>query len=467
MGLMYIAAAVVLFIVTFGLWHLRRPQIVQHPFETTTMTVHSSAAREANTLTASGIADMSVPAEDNVTLGDPQPSAPEDLTVLYAQLSPEQRAAFAQQFITEIHKSDNPQSKQIAASVDPQNVTPQQLAELEQHAHATLSPFFRNLINRPVSTAALSGLAVYGVERYFKSGGPTTRITPDASRAKTDGTGKTNAAAEQRTSTEQGIEDERISAEQKVPPVATASELLEATSIERIERSEESSGGVVTEKEGSPTETSHTQRQQPPKLADGEKIKTTAASKPSTPQSGIRTLQYLGTVTVPKKIYTNISQNVALVLKLKSNTPEALPEMLTVQNITNLPTLPQSDSGEGIVAVTVQKNDDSEQFLEAEMIAAGVTVSGDLKQRQSLALQTLAYRWGCLFPNSGDQALTLVVRVIHSSGSWEIGTIPHTIKVTQIANLTARQLSMIGWISGAAGFISTVLGIASTLHLVP
>lgn len=105
-------------------------------------------------------------------MADTQPAdqtAPPDPAALYAQLSPDQRAAFAQQFIQQFQQSGNPQSQQIAASVNPQTATPQQLADLHQHASENHPGFLEGLLNHPVAVAAFSGLAVYGTERYFKS----------------------------------------------------------------------------------------------------------------------------------------------------------------------------------------------------------------------------------------------------------------------------------------------------------
>ena len=105
-------------------------------------------------------------------MADTQPAdqtAPTDPAALYAQLSPDQRAAFAQQFITQFQQSGNPQSQQIAASVNPQTATPQQLADMHQHASANHPGLLEGLLNHPVAVAAFAGLATYGTERYFKS----------------------------------------------------------------------------------------------------------------------------------------------------------------------------------------------------------------------------------------------------------------------------------------------------------
>ena len=102
-------------------------------------------------------------------MADDQQTAPADPAALYAQLTPEQRAAFAQQFQQQFAQSSDPKSQQLAASVDPKTATPQQVAEMHEHAAAAHPGFLEGLLNHPIATAALSGLAVYGTERYFKS----------------------------------------------------------------------------------------------------------------------------------------------------------------------------------------------------------------------------------------------------------------------------------------------------------
>lgn len=102
-------------------------------------------------------------------MADDQQTTPADPAALYAQLTPEQRAAFAQQFIQQFQQSDNEKSKEIAAKVDPNTATPQHLAEMHDHAAAAHPGFLEGLLNHPVATSALAGLAVYGAEKYFKS----------------------------------------------------------------------------------------------------------------------------------------------------------------------------------------------------------------------------------------------------------------------------------------------------------
>jgi hypothetical protein len=104
-------------------------------------------------------------------MSDAQPtaqSAPQDPTALYAQMTPEQRTAFAQEFIKQFQQSGNPQSQQLA-SVEAEKATPEQLGAMHEHASQEHPGFLEKLVQHPIASAALGGLAVYGVEKYFQS----------------------------------------------------------------------------------------------------------------------------------------------------------------------------------------------------------------------------------------------------------------------------------------------------------
>ncbi len=101
-------------------------------------------------------------------MADDQQTTPQDPAALYAQLTPEQREAFAQQFVQQFQKANDEKSQQLA-QVDPKAATPQHLAEMHEHASNAHPGFLETLLNHPVATSALAGLAVYGAEKYFKS----------------------------------------------------------------------------------------------------------------------------------------------------------------------------------------------------------------------------------------------------------------------------------------------------------
>ena len=91
-----------------------------------------------------------------------------DPAALYAQLSPEQRAAFVQQFQAQFQGSDHPKAQELA-KVEPETATPEQVAEMHEHASEHHPGFLEELGKHPIATAAIGGLAIYGAERYFKS----------------------------------------------------------------------------------------------------------------------------------------------------------------------------------------------------------------------------------------------------------------------------------------------------------
>ena len=57
----------------------------------------------------------------------------QDPAAIYAQLTPEQRAAIAQQFLQGFQQSSQPAAQQFQ-EVQPETVTPEQLAEMHKHA---------------------------------------------------------------------------------------------------------------------------------------------------------------------------------------------------------------------------------------------------------------------------------------------------------------------------------------------
>lgn len=57
----------------------------------------------------------------------------QDPATIYAQLTPEQRAAIAQQFLQGFQQSSNPAAQQFA-TVQPETATAEQLADMHKHA---------------------------------------------------------------------------------------------------------------------------------------------------------------------------------------------------------------------------------------------------------------------------------------------------------------------------------------------
>jgi hypothetical protein len=87
---------------------------------------------------------------------------------VYARLSPEQRAALAQQFQQGLQQSDHPEAQRLA-QVDPQSATPEQVAEMHAHAAAHNKGLLGTVLNHPVATAALGAFAIYELDRHLGS----------------------------------------------------------------------------------------------------------------------------------------------------------------------------------------------------------------------------------------------------------------------------------------------------------
>lgn len=85
---------------------------------------------------------------------------------VYAQLTPEQRAALAQQFQQQLAQSDHPEAQQLA-QVDPQTATPEHLAQMHDHAATHNKGALGIVLNHPVATAALGAFAIYQLDKHL------------------------------------------------------------------------------------------------------------------------------------------------------------------------------------------------------------------------------------------------------------------------------------------------------------
>lgn len=85
---------------------------------------------------------------------------------IYARLSPEQRAALAQQFQQGLQQSDHPDAQQLA-QVDPQSATPDHLAQMHAHAAQHNKGLLGLVLQHPVATAALGAFAIYELDRHL------------------------------------------------------------------------------------------------------------------------------------------------------------------------------------------------------------------------------------------------------------------------------------------------------------
>lgn len=89
----------------------------------------------------------------------------QDPAEIYAKLTPEQRAAIAQQFQQGFQQSGNQAAQQLAA-VNPTSATPQQLADMHKHAREEHKGLFGVVMNHPVASIALGAFAAYEIEKH-------------------------------------------------------------------------------------------------------------------------------------------------------------------------------------------------------------------------------------------------------------------------------------------------------------
>lgn len=94
----------------------------------------------------------------------PDQNANQDLGTLYQQMSPDQRAAIAQQFIQGYQQQGNSQW----GSLDPRSVSPQQLAQMHQDARQNHPGLLGDVMRHPVVSAALGGFAAYEIHKHVE-----------------------------------------------------------------------------------------------------------------------------------------------------------------------------------------------------------------------------------------------------------------------------------------------------------
>lgn len=162
-------------------------------------------------------------------------------------------------------------------------------------------------------------------------------------------------------------------------------------------------------------------------------------------------IEYHGQVKFPKRVYEGDSKNILIELQSSYEPVESKKKVVKSQ-----------ESKEGLsLSLQVPWWNDSEEYLELELIAAGIKIEGDKNQRQSLNAKTLHYQWNCYFQNSGDHVFLIAIRVINLQGTTEIGLIENSIKVVKLDHLTQRQVW--AWTT-VAGCVSGILTVVEILH---
>ena len=161
--------------------------------------------------------------------------------------------------------------------------------------------------------------------------------------------------------------------------------------------------------------------------------------------------RYDGNGRFPKKVYEGDSRNVTISLRPSFYLPKRDGEPLIVH-----------DTREG-KSITLQflRGTGDKEYLEIELLTAGFSTEGEKKQRRLLNSNALEYQWNCYFPNSGNHALGLAIRLISPPNELQIGFIEHSVRVAKLDHLTKRQV----WIlASLTGIITGGLAIAETLH---
>jgi hypothetical protein len=92
-------------------------------------------------------------------------SSPQQPAQAYAQLDPGQRASVAQAFIDRFRGQSDPKSQELA-KVNPATATPQQVAEMHEHAAQAHPGILGDVMKHPIVTAALAGFAAYEVDKH-------------------------------------------------------------------------------------------------------------------------------------------------------------------------------------------------------------------------------------------------------------------------------------------------------------
>jgi hypothetical protein len=106
------------------------------------------------------------------------------------------------------------------------------------------------------------------------------------------------------------------------------------------------------------------------------------------------------------------------------------------------------------------------KYLEAEILAPGITVEGTKLQRSTIEKRRLIeFVWNCYFPTSGNFEVLVRLQAIGESGPLDIGRISRRVKVKQLDHLTQRQVQIAGIIAAIiTGILAAVEGLRR-LHI--
>lgn len=86
---------------------------------------------------------------------------------LYNSLTPEQRAAIAQQFQAQFQQTGQDSTVKKFATVDPSTVSAKQLADMHKHAADNHPGVLGTIRNHPMLAAALGAFGAYELDKHF------------------------------------------------------------------------------------------------------------------------------------------------------------------------------------------------------------------------------------------------------------------------------------------------------------
>jgi hypothetical protein len=114
---------------------------------------------------STSLADAAPYSEENTQMSNQDLShlTPEQV---YAQLSPDQRAAIARQFQQGLSQSSHPEAQRLA-QVAPDSASPQQVAQMHAHAAQHHKGLLGEVMNHPVASAALGAFAIYELDKHI------------------------------------------------------------------------------------------------------------------------------------------------------------------------------------------------------------------------------------------------------------------------------------------------------------
>lgn len=90
----------------------------------------------------------------------------QDPRTAYSQLNPDQRSQVAQAYIQRFQSVNEPQAQQFA-QLNPQQVSPDQLAQMHEYAAQKHPGIFGDMMKHPVMTGVLGGFAAYEMDKHL------------------------------------------------------------------------------------------------------------------------------------------------------------------------------------------------------------------------------------------------------------------------------------------------------------